>query len=344
MKPNIVATISFGTIDRENITVSFAREVLEQVRVPILATIPGEDYRVMASLWPDNERIERRPLESLRSGLTAGRSVLARTPGWTSMRYVLLLDEFTYLFEVLRRSEASPPEIAGVREFMRQWKALLESQYFSALVVGQDTMPYFMERFANEFSTMNSRRLSYLQSAETRRLADRPVLRDDGSSRYTGYALDMIYAYTDGHPYFTQIVCDRVIRLANEDRRSDISEGDVERAVESLVVGTNRLDTYRFDCLLTADNTGLVSSSSTPGDEFHVHDIYDDAGDAALRLLYRIANLGGQQNRPVSREELDLAAEEDEVLEDLLVREVLVERDGYVSIRVVLFSEHLRRM
>src|SRR5665647_543222 len=118
---------------------------------------------------------------------------------------------------------------------MRQWKALLESQYFSSLVVGQDTMLEFMNRFPNEFSVMNPRKLSYLKPDETIDLVTKPILRSDGSSRYMGYAGQTIYGYTDGHPFFTQIVCDRLVREANKRQRGEFTESDVIEAIQTLV-------------------------------------------------------------------------------------------------------------
>ncbi|MBM7331610.1 hypothetical protein JS562_53410, partial [Agrobacterium sp. S2] len=155
-------------------------------------------------LWPDDDRIEARPTETLTAALIAGREVLKSVPGWAGLRYILLIDEFTYLFELLRAPDGDGSSPHQVREFLRQWKALLESRAFSSVVVGQDTMPYFMQQFPNEFSAMRAWRLSYLDPDETRSLADEPIRESNRRSRYTGYALESVFHYTAGHPYFTQ--------------------------------------------------------------------------------------------------------------------------------------------
>jgi hypothetical protein len=341
--PIIPIAISLGTIDRHELTSSFVAEILEQVRVPLLDKLTSEDFRRLEKLWPSPSRIEKRPLESLRSSLTAGRQVLSKYPGWAGLRFVLLVDEFTYLFEILRRPGVPDSEIAALRDFMRQWKALLEGQYFSSLVVGQDTMPGFMRRFPNEFSSMTLRRLAYLKGNDALDLVTKPILLPDGSSRYIGYAGHTVYEYTEGHPFFTQIICDRLVRLANEKKRGDFTENDVVEAVQSLVSGSDALDFHRFDCLLTADNTGLITASPTAGDASFT-DTYDDQGDAAFHMLRRIAEHAGEQNQAVDRASLNLTDEDERVIDDLILREVLTFTSLGLRIRVLLFADFLRRM
>ena len=68
----------------------------------------------------------------------------------------VLIDEFTYLFEYMKESIIAP-------SFMRQWKALLELGLFSAVVVGQDSMPKFNRRFrTNSESRMMSASVIFL--------------------------------------------------------------------------------------------------------------------------------------------------------------------------------------
>lgn len=338
--PSIVLSISLGILDTDNLTSSFARAVLEQARVALLSKLDGADYASVSRYWPSDEKIEARPLQSLLSALAAGRAALSRKPEWAGLRYVLLVDEFTYLFELIRSgAPGGDGPRSDVREFLRQWKALLESRAFTSVVVGQDTMPYFMAHFPNEFSTMRPIRLSYLSPVETHGLADVPVRKSDESSRYTGYGLETIFHYTAGHPYFTQVLCDRIVDIANDKGRGDISEMDVEEAAESLISGPNRLQPYRFDCLLTADNSGLVAVTDG-GDRI---DLQDPGADATYSVLARLADAAGSGDRRVDRAQIVEGELDQQILDDLLMREV-VEDSGGLKIRVYLFAEYLRRL
>lgn len=333
----IVAVVPMGTIDRAAITAGFLSHVLDQYREQVGEQLSPQVFKNLLTRWPDSASIEREPLRSFRKARTAARALL-KAEGLSEPRFAIVVDEFTYLFEVLRRSHVSPAEHDQLRDFMRHWKGLLEAKLFSALVVGQDTMPHFLRAFPNEFSVMHTERLDYLTAEETERLADDPIRNNDGTSKFAGYALSVVPMYTDGHPFFTQIVCDRIVTVANEERRTEIAEFDVEAAIETLLSGPREIDFHRFDCLLSADNTGtLLSELGSDGED-------ESSSDVAFRVLHRLARVAGGQNTPVERDRLQLSPTEARVYRDLVVRQVITERDGSAQIRVLLFAEYLRRM
>lgn len=333
----LVATVSMGAVDRSLITESFVSEALDQLRVQVARRLDERTFERLLTRWPDQATISSQPLASFRRACTAARALTG--VGTSDQRIVIVVDEFTYLYELLRRDHVAPADQDQLRDFMRQWKSLLESKTFSALVVGQDTMPYFLQAFPNEFSVMHTERLGYLTATETESLAETPIRRNDGSSRFTGYGLPRIHSYTAGHPYFTQILCDRIVSLANENKRSEISEFEVDAAFETLLEGGAEIGFHRFDCLLSADNTGVIVSETA------LSEVEErKSGDVALRVAHRIARLSGPQNKSVEMEALDLTLTEQRVLRDLVLREVITEREGRVQIKVLLFSEYLRRL
>lgn len=331
----IVASLSMGTIDRRSMTVGFVEEILDQFRIQIDGALPAQTSRLLLDRWPDTAAIESRPLRSFQRALEAARSLL-RSAGSTGVAFVVVVDEFTYIHEILRRRGIDPAEHNELKDFMRQLKGLLESRLFSALLIGQDTMPRFLESYPNEFSVMTTRKLDYLTMEETQRLADLPVRTAEDSSRYTGYALSTIASYTGGHPFFTQILCDRVITLVNSHNRSEVAESDVEEAVEGLLSGQDRIEAHKFDCLITADNSHTLISSVEDEEE-------SDGTELALTVLRRIAHLSGSQNSPVPIDHLQLDSRQVLALNDLLLRGVLLRNESGVSIRVLLYADYLRR-
>ncbi len=334
----LVASVSMGVVDRSSITASFVAEALDQLRLQVAARLDERTFAKLLTRWPDQAAIGSQPLTSFRRACTAARA-LTGVGHSNEQRIVIIVDEFTYLYELLRRDHVATADQEQLRDFMRQWKSLLESKTFSALVVGQDTMPYFLQAFPNEFSVMHTERLDYLTAPETESLADTPIKRADGSSRFTGYGLPRIHAYTSGHPYFSQILCDRIVSTANENKRPEISEFEVDAAIETLLEGPTEIGFHRFDCLLSADNTGVIVNETALGE---IRD--QDSGRIALRVAHRLARLSGPQDKAVEIDDLDLTLTERQVLRDLILREVVVEREGRVQIRVLLFSEYLRRM
>lgn len=336
----LVAHLSMGVVDRSAITQTFMSEIIDQLRQQVADALDEQTFSKLLTRWPDAASIASQPLASLRRALTASRALLKSAGREAPPRVVVIVDEFTYLFELLRRDNVAPADQDQLRDFMRQWKSLLEAKLFSALVVGQDTMPAFISAFPNEFSVMHTAHLDYLTSTETAELADLPIRRKDGTTRFSGYGLPSIHAYTSGHPYFTQILCDRIVELCNENRRQDIADFDVDAAIETLLDGSREIGMFRFDCLLTADNTGiLVTDPEAVDAEWESHDLQE----VALRICTRMVRLGAEQNKPVGVEELSLSIAERRVMEDLVSRSVITVRDGKASIRVMLFAEYLRR-
>lgn len=92
---------------------------------------------------------------------------------------------------------------------------------------------------------------------------------------------------------------------------------------------------HRFDCLLSADNTGILLNETS-------EDASAVTTETARTLLRRIALVAGEQNKPVTLEQLDLTGFERQVFADLCDRSVVTVRDDKYKIRVLLFSEYLR--
>ena len=328
----VVASLSMGILDRRSMTIDFIEEVLDQWRVQIDSLLPNELAGRLLTRWPQASEIDKSPLKSLRRARQAAIPIL-RSGGLTAVPFIVIVDEFTYLYEIFRRRGVAASEQNELRDFMRQLKSLLESRIFSALLVGQDTMPTFLEAFPNEFSVMSTARLHYLSQGETQALADDPIRKPDGQSRYSGYALSTIAAYTDGHPFFTQILCDRVLTLVNARKRSEISESDVEEAVETLIDGQEMIEPHKFDCLVSADNTQALIADMAQGRKS-----WDSS--SAQEVLMRIALLSGSQNNPVPIDKLDLNMNQVAALKDLRMRGVLRETEIGVAIRVLLYADY----
>lgn len=339
----IVASLTMGIIDRSDLTASFISAALDQFRLQVVSRLPAGSVARLLNSWPGPERIHERPLQRFQAALSASRILLDADAKTRSRPFVVIADEFTYLFEVLRRDNANSADSENLRDFMRQWKGLIEGRVISALIVGQDTMPGFLSAFPNEFSIMSTTRLDYLSEEETRSLAHVPTRYLDGQSRFTGHALASIVAYTDGHPFFTQILCDRIIRMANEDRREGISEDNVHAAVLTLIDGDRQIDVHRFGCLLSADNTGIVTTGSQ-----QVPMVRDETARIAFRLLVMLAQASGPNNRDVDVSSLNLKDLADKaVWSDLVARRVIRQTNGGVRmarIRIKLFSDYLRNL
>jgi cold shock CspA family protein len=300
--PVLFASMSAGTFSPGNLWSSFARLLLQELTFRLEdsnATVPPE-------LAAPNG-VDANPIETILR--------VARGLSRQGHRIVVAIDEFTYIYENVRE---------GVETFMRGWKALLEARTFSALLVGQDTMPRFKQAFPNEFGVTHDERLTYLDEQEAAALATQPILFD-GRSRYRGQALRRLFSLTAGSPFFLQIACDRLVRHLNARKAPFVTEADIDQIARTLTIGGEALPPERFDALVTAAGERVAA---VPREDL-------------WRVLARAAR-DSLHSGWCYRSALAELTRGEEAVRDLVDREVLEVQGDRVSIRVGLFAAWLR--
>jgi AAA domain len=308
--PALAVYLSLGTIDTARAERSFVQACIDALYERLVHDFGMTD--VVEHSWPRESQVESSPIESFRRSVRAATRLLQARKGWRDVRPVFLIDEFTYIFEYIREGLLTPA-------FMRQWKSLLESRTFNAVLVGQDTMIRFKEAYPNEFGVAHDERISYLSGDEARALAEDPIMMG-GESRYKGASLDRLISLTAGSPFYLQIFCDRLVQHLNRNRLVFITESVVGDVLGHLTTGPSALSIDKFDPLITAAGESVALA---PKERY-------------LALLTRVA-----LNPMITSQQV--GADDAALVRDLFAREVL-ERDAAarLSIRVGLFAEWLR--
>lgn len=314
-RPNLVVEATIGEMDISGDRPNFFGFCLDKIEDRLSEVdVFGHDG---LSWWPSREDIRREPLRTFSRTLREIHRHL-ESKGWEQPRLILLIDEFTYLYEYITDGIVSP-------ELMRNWKAMLQLELFSAVVVGQDSMPKFKQHYANEFGVTHDERITYLSQNEARALASEPIFFH-GASRYRGRAMERLIDLTAGNPFYLQIVCDRLVEHLNERKAPFITEWDLAMVEQSLTSGTDDLPIERFDPLITAAGETVAEASR----------------ETYLDLLEQIAS---HSSRNAGANPSDLSEFEDRarLLKDMKERDVIaLDTQGRVSIRVQLFAEWLR--
>ncbi|MEP1199669.1 tetratricopeptide repeat protein [Tateyamaria sp.] len=238
--------------------------------------------------------------------------------GEKSRTIVLLIDEFSYIYDAIKVGHTSPT-------FMRNWKNIVESKIVNAVIVGQDSMPRFIAEFANEFGVSDKERISYLSETASHELCSDPILLN-GVSRYKGESLGRVYEITNGAAFFLQKFCFELVEFLNQRRRAYISQADVDHVFRLLVEGHSALQEADFDPLLQeASNATSVFGR-----------------DENMAVLRQIA-ARSDENRGANLEGAELPANWKNVLEDLQERDVVFSQaNSTYSIKMELFAEWLR--
>ena len=155
-----------------------------------------------------------------------------------SNRFVVIMDEFDEINESLY----SHGELANT--FFLNLRTLASKRNLAFVLVGAERMPYLM---ASQGEKLNKFTRELLDSFDQRtEWADYSSLVRDpvaGSIVFHESALRKLYDLTDGHPYFTKALCAEAYELALRATDAEISDMDVERAAQRLLMS---LDTNAF--------------------------------------------------------------------------------------------------
>lgn len=269
---------------------------------------------------------EPNPADVFRKYIRKFKRACKKYKGWSDKKLVVMIDEFTYLYTAIKEEKVSS-------SIMKQWKAITQNQdaTFSAVLVGQDVFPEYKGEFPNEFGVTQDERLTYLSEPYARKLIEEPVWNASlNKSRFIGKAVDTIIEYTSCNPYYIQIFCARLITEMNRKKTPAATEADIKDVAESFITGGKALSDDKFDNLLN------------PGERHDIQKIPEKHAKAILRQIANGArNIGFCPRENISIEEFT-AEYEDEILDDLVNREVLERKPGNnYKIQVKLFQEWL---
>lgn len=316
----IPVNFSIGEIIQEFSFANFLYKIFQSL-FEALDDLSLEGYPEVAIERPSLDELSKSPQLVFHEYFQKITKTLSKVPDYNKAKILLLIDEFSYVYTEIK--EGRVPDT-----FMKSWKAMLEKGYFGSVLVGQDIMRQFIERYPNEFQVAQSERVSYLDADDAKKLMVEPIrILDTGESRYRGVALERLLSLTAGNPYYVQIFCSQLVRYMNDKRAIYITDADIERVKEQLISGNNHLTIDKFDNLINGGDRGVDA-------------IPDDDTLAILRCIA----LGSRTQQYCYRSAItaDTSISQDTVLNDLIRREV-VEKQGASNyrIRVELFKEWL---
>lgn len=228
--------------------------------------------------------------------------------------FVVFIDEFTYLYQLIKEGKLG-------KDFMRRWIALVETPgiNFQTIVAAQDTLPHFMnESYAsNYFNKFSKEPLTYLTKEESLQLIKDPIQ----NVIFLNHTDELIYEYTSGSAFFTQIFCTRLVDYLNLKTTHIVGKEDIENVANLLCTGTNRLEPSTFECL----------TKEADGSDFNEED-----NIKILRCIAESTRAGGHVkindlNIGYPRERLS------DLLDNLYTRRVVSKHDDGYSINVKLF-------
>jgi tetratricopeptide (TPR) repeat protein/cold shock CspA family protein len=293
---------------------TFLHMILTSIRDALWNKFPG--LEVANTFQPPSISAFREyPSIQFHESMSQLHRLLKTHPDLEHLRIVLLIDEFSEIYT--RIKEGHMP-----RQIMKLWKAIIEKQYFSCVLIGKDIMPAFKAEFPNEFGVTTDRRLNYLDDREARELIENPI----GAERYRGNAIARILELTAGSPYYTMIVCDRLVSYINATRSLIVTEADIEKVKDVLISGKSPLTKEQNFDPLYKPGEGSIETGIDP--------------EITFKLCAEIAQ--NAKNGWTQKTDIPILVEAQErILEDLCARDVMERRQDNYRLRVGLFYEWL---
>ncbi len=155
-----------------------------------------------------------------------------------SKRFVIILDEFDEIPQELYRLGAL------AETFFANLRTLTAKRNLAVLLVGGENMPFIVAAQGDQLNKFVRESLSYFSRGDEWGDYVTLVRMPAGSSlNWHESAINELFTITNGHPYYTKLLCARVYSTAVSERDTDISVSEVRRAVEHLV---SSLDTNAF--------------------------------------------------------------------------------------------------
>lgn len=153
-------------------------------------------------------------------------------------RVVVILDEFDEINEELYRFG----ELAAT--FFLNLRTLASKPNLAFILVGAERMPYVMSSQGEKLNRFVSESLDSFdldtEWADYRSLVEQPVAH---SIKIHEPALRRLFELTNGHPYFTKVLCATIFECAVEAKDAEVSEAEVKKAADRVV---SSLETNAF--------------------------------------------------------------------------------------------------
>ncbi len=223
---------------------------------------------------------------------------------------LLNLDEYEWLEKMLADERID-------RRILNLLRDLIQHHPKVVVLLSGSHMPQEMPGYWSEY-LVNPRMLhvSYLEEDEARELIEEPV--PGFPVRYEEEAVTRVVAATRGQPFLIHATCNRLVDLANRERRWHLTLADVEEALEAL-----------------------IAAEDTP----YWHEVWagHDTDDAQRRVLLALARDGDG----IMTEEALVRQVGSEVVEKaiprLIQREILEKVDGNYRYQVELVCRWVQR-
>jgi len=234
------------------------------------------------------------------------------------IQFLLLIDEFTYLYEYIQKNKFK-------EDFLRFIKSLLQQNLLKIGVIGQNSMPHFINEYPNELAVFKKVKISYLSKKASFDLLEQPILIND-KSRYKDDSLEYIYELTNGSPFYLQKIGYEIVEYLNKKRFNYITKAIIEKILNKMFENMSLLGD--FDNIISLGN----------GVDQEVENLRKKA---ILQIANKSKFFGSVD---IDSIELDCSKEKrNEILQSLIDTDVVDVNNNRYSLNVKLLEKYIQR-
>lgn len=243
-----------------------------------------------------------------------------------SKRFIVVLDEFDEIHpEMYRFGPLAEAFFANLR-------TLAARKNLAFILVGGEKMPFIIGAQGDQLNKFVREPLDYFSRSDEWNdyveLVTGPVR---SSLNWEDSALNELFSVTNGHPYYTKLLCAKVFSTAVAQRDTEIIVSDVRHALNGRV---SELDTNAFAHF-------WKDGINAERDEAEVIEL------KRLRVLVAFGRAlrSGTANRATIAEHISTVLQPIEVtplLEDFFRRDIMKEMDGDLTLQLPIFQRWIR--
>lgn len=244
----------------------------------------------------------------------------------SELKFIIIIDEFDEIpSELYRYTDIGSTFFHNIRSLSQ------EGNQIGFILVGGENMQ-IIRQSTDRLNLFSPFQVDYFDKekffGDFKELIRHPV---QNILEFSDESIDEIYKLTEGNPFFTKFVCDKLFKQACERKDSYIS---IDEAKEAITNSIESLDTINVNHFWI---DGIWEDQSEKRDQIQTQ---------RRKFLIAYAEVKRRNNGRVSRQEIleskilsNIAV--DTMIENFFTRGILLEEEGYFRLKPKLFDEWL---
>lgn len=145
-------------------------------------------------------------------------------------KILFMMDEFEGLIDAVNEGKIDKNIFESIRNMMQHRE---DSRF---ILVGADKVVEMLNDYASTiFSISVNIPVSFLEHSAAQQM----IVEMAPEAKYTENAIKRLLELTNGHPYYTKILCSSVIQHLNNQKRNTVYLNDVDKATQEVVLDTH---------------------------------------------------------------------------------------------------------